>query len=60
MSPHERETIKDLKKCNFSEINVHFKLKSEERKAMSKEEKNVKSQSIFLRTRMEGNKIQNL
>lgn len=40
MSPEERETIKDLKKCDFKEIDAYFKMKREERKAMSKEEKN--------------------
>lgn len=39
MTPSERELISDLKKCDFSEINDYYKKKSEERKAMSKEEK---------------------
>ena len=41
MSKHEREVITDLKKCNFKEMAEYFKLKSEERKNMSKEEKQV-------------------
>merc|ERR1719494_1561839 len=40
MTSDERDKIKSLSKCNFSEINDYFKQKSEERKAMSKEEKN--------------------
>lgn len=39
MTPEEKNTITDLKKCNFTQINDYYKLKSEERKAMSKEEK---------------------
>ena len=39
MTSQEKEVIKDLSKCNFKEIDVYFKQKSEERKAMSKEDK---------------------
>ncbi|GIX70842.1 DNA topoisomerase 1 [Caerostris darwini] len=39
MTPHEKETIKDLSKCNFKDFDVYYKQKSEERKAMTKEEK---------------------
>lgn len=39
MTDEEREIIRDLKKCGFSEINDHFKTLSEERKARPKEEK---------------------
>ncbi|XP_043473879.1 DNA topoisomerase 1 isoform X2 [Leptopilina heterotoma] len=39
MTEHERAKITDLSKCNFREIHDHFVQKSEERKAMSKEEK---------------------
>jgi DNA topoisomerase-1 len=39
MTPEEKDTIKDLSKCNFSEINDYFKEQSEIRKNMSKEEK---------------------
>lgn len=39
MTEHERAKITDLSKCNFREIHAHFVQKSEERKAMSKEEK---------------------
>eukprot|EP00794_Sanderia_malayensis_P018831 gene18831-20727_t len=39
MTDSERKLIKDLKKCNFKEIYDYYVKKSEERKAMSKEEK---------------------
>ncbi|BES88947.1 TOPEUc [Nesidiocoris tenuis] len=39
MTNKEREIITDLKKCNFRNICAYFQKKSEERKAMSKEEK---------------------
>jgi len=39
MTEKEKEKIRDLSKCDFSEINVYFKKVSEERKARSKEEK---------------------
>ncbi|XP_015365531.1 PREDICTED: DNA topoisomerase I, mitochondrial [Diuraphis noxia] len=39
MTPKEKELITDLSLCNFKEMNVYFTKKSEERKAMSKEEK---------------------
>lgn len=39
MTSEERDLITDLKKCDFREINEYYKLKSEERKAMTKEEK---------------------
>lgn len=42
MTTSERELIRDLKKCNFKEMAEYFKLKSEERKNRSKEEKKVK------------------
>jgi DNA topoisomerase-1 len=41
MIEEEKKIITDLKKCNFNEILAHYKLKSEERKAMSKEDKKV-------------------
>jgi len=41
MTKQEREVITDMKKCNFNELAEHFKVKSEERKNMSKEEKQV-------------------
>lgn len=41
MTPEEKEIITDLKKCNFKQINAYFQKKTEERKAMSKEEKKV-------------------
>ena len=41
MSKQEKETITDLKKCNFTEIDEYFKVKVEERKNMSKEQKLV-------------------
>ncbi|XP_033754798.1 DNA topoisomerase I, mitochondrial-like isoform X2 [Pecten maximus] len=39
MTSEEKEVIKDLSKCNFTEMDRYFKLKTEERKAMTKEEK---------------------
>lgn len=39
MTSRERDHIKDLRKCNFKEIDEYFKFKSEERKAMTKEQK---------------------
>lgn len=39
MTPEERSRIKDLKKCNFKEIDAYFKMKSEERKMRTKEQK---------------------
>jgi len=48
MTKAERELIVSLDKCNFNEIAHYYKLKSEERKNMSKEEKQVCSiQFIF-------------
>ena len=41
MTQEEKSIIKDLKKCNFREMDVHFKKLSEERKNRSKEEKKV-------------------
>jgi len=39
MSAEEKEIIRDLSKCDFSEIDAHFKKYTEERKNRSKEEK---------------------
>lgn len=39
MTPKEKELISDLRKCNFTKMHAYFIKKSEERKAMSKEEK---------------------
>ncbi|XP_012286815.1 DNA topoisomerase I, mitochondrial [Orussus abietinus] len=39
MTESERAKIVDLNKCNFKEMHSYFLLKSEERKAMTKEEK---------------------
>jgi len=39
MTEKEKDHIRDLQKCDFSEINEHFKKVSEERKNRSKEEK---------------------
>jgi DNA topoisomerase-1 len=41
MTEKEREKITDLSKCNFKQMHSYFMTKSEERKAMSKEEKKV-------------------
>ncbi|OAF65803.1 hypothetical protein A3Q56_06480 [Intoshia linei] len=49
MTQEERKIIKDLSKCNFQKIYDHFVLKSEERKAMTKEQKTViKEQNLKL------------
>ena len=42
MTPEEKATITDLKKCDFNQMNEYFKAQSEARKAMSKEEKLVR------------------
>nr|CAD7403592.1 unnamed protein product [Timema cristinae] len=39
MSDKEKEVIKDLSKCNFKHMHAYFLQKTEERKAMTKEEK---------------------
>ena len=39
MTSEERNTIQDLKKCNFGEIAEYYKEQSEKRKQMTKEEK---------------------
>jgi len=44
MTEHEKEKIRDLSKCDFTEINEHFKKVSEERKNRSKEEKNAEKE----------------
>ncbi|CAG0899093.1 unnamed protein product [Darwinula stevensoni] len=46
MTDKEREIITDLRRCDFKEMNDYFTQKSEERKSMSKEEKqNLKEQN---------------
>ena len=47
MTSKERDILKDLKKCNFREIDAYFKRKSEERKAMSKDEKLVSDRYVM-------------
>ncbi|XP_077552678.1 DNA topoisomerase 1-like [Haemaphysalis longicornis] len=39
MTAKEKRLVKDLSKCNFEEIGAYYKRKSEERKAMTKKEK---------------------
>lgn len=41
MTDQERSTIQDLGKCNFKAVHEYFKMKAEERRARSKEEKQV-------------------
>ena len=41
MTNEERALITDLNKCNFKEMHRYFVMKTEEKKAMSKEEKQV-------------------
>ena len=48
MSKQERELITDLRKCNFNELAEYFKAKSEERKNMSKEEKQVSRLTLII------------
>ena len=47
MSSEEKAKITDLKKCNFTEILDYFKKKSEEKKNLSKEEKQVGKIVLF-------------
>ncbi len=42
MTSEEKSKISDLNKCDFSEMSDYFKIQSEARKAMSKEEKQVR------------------
>ena len=44
MTEKEKDTIRDLQKCDFTEINEHFKKVSEERKNRSKEEKKAEKE----------------
>ena len=44
MTDREKEVIRDLSKCEFSEINEHFKKLSEERKNRTKEEKKAEKE----------------
>ena len=39
MTSEEAETITDFSKCDFTTMHEHYKQKSEERKAMTKDEK---------------------
>ncbi|CAM9481055.1 unnamed protein product [Lampetra fluviatilis] len=41
MTSEERSIISDLSKCNFNEIDEYFKVKTEERKNMTKDEKQM-------------------
>lgn len=49
MTDKERKVITELKKCNFKHMHAYFLKKSEERKAMSKEEKKVQVASRSIR-----------
>jgi len=44
MTEKEKDIIRDLSKCDFSEINEHFKKVSEERKNRSKDEKKAEKE----------------
>jgi len=44
MTEREKETIRDLSKCGFKEIDAHFKLMSEQRKARGKEERKAEKE----------------
>uniref|UniRef100_A0A670ZVY1 DNA topoisomerase I DNA binding eukaryotic-type domain-containing protein n=1 Tax=Pseudonaja textilis TaxID=8673 RepID=A0A670ZVY1_PSETE len=43
MTPQERKKIKDLKRCDFSDIHHYFLEKQEAQKALPKEEKQVQT-----------------
>merc|ERR1712241_510961 len=45
MTEEEKDTIRNLQKCDFTEINEHFKKVSEERKNRSKEEKKAEKEA---------------
>lgn len=45
MTSEEQEIIKDLEKCDFREIHKYFVEKNEARKALPKEEKQVRTGS---------------
>ncbi|CAF1614073.1 unnamed protein product [Rotaria magnacalcarata] len=50
MTQAERELIKDIRKCDFTQVANYFKEQTEQRKAMSKEEKkNLKDENEKLR-----------
>lgn len=46
MTSEEKGKITDLKKCDFSEMHQYFKAQSEARKAMTKEEKLVRLNTL--------------
>uniref|UniRef100_A0A7N6F677 DNA topoisomerase I n=1 Tax=Anabas testudineus TaxID=64144 RepID=A0A7N6F677_ANATE len=48
MTSEEKAIITDLKKCNFSDMSEYFKAQSEARKAMTKEDKQVKENERIL------------
>ena len=41
MTAEEKAIITDIKKCNFKEIDAHFKAESEKRKSRTKDQKLV-------------------
>lgn len=48
MTSEEKNQIKVFSKCDFSKIGEYYKIKAEERRNMSKEEKNVRQHGLFL------------
>ena len=50
MTHEEQKIITSLDKCNFKQIHKYYQEKSEERKAMSKEEKQVCEFVVYLDT----------
>lgn len=52
MTETEKKTITDLSKCDFNAVNEYFKRKSEERKARSKQEKQVHFLGLSYREQM--------
>lgn len=57
MTSKEKEKLRDLKKCDFKEIDAYFKRKTEERKAMTKEEKLVNTVSCYCKFFIFPNKV---
>jgi DNA topoisomerase-1 len=48
MTSKEKDLIDDLQKCNFKQMAEYFKLKSEERKNRSKDEKKVEFIVLYM------------
>ena len=57
MTSGEKNIIKDLGKCDFTDVFEHFQRKSEERKGRSKEEKQVNCQVLLFFTSTGGQTV---